>query len=128
MYVVQAGSVIGRSDRSTLIAPHEPLLRSVSTKEKYWLVLGPLTFLAVRVQSVLQSVLCTRLLLHLHVITASLPEQPTATEFSTVGFTETIESLRNTSYRWSLSSAQDPRWLTLPISRHRRRILQSDVD
>lgn len=82
-----------------------------------------------RVHGVLQSVLCTRLLLHLHVITAHLPEQPTVTEFSTVGFTDTIESLRNTSYQWSFGSPPDSRWLTLPVARsHSRRMLQPDAD
>ena len=70
----------------------------------------------------MQSVLCTRLLLHIHVAAAELPEQPTITEFTTCPFTETIESLYTTGSFYS----PEYRRATLPVAHFRRRILQSN--
>lgn len=78
-----------------------------------------------RVQCVLQSILCTRLLLHLHVLTSALHDTPEPTEFSTVLLTETIGSVRRSSYQPSLDTPPDSPWSSVPLTRYRGRTTEA---
>ena len=107
-------------------ASHESFLHPVRhmSRYTYWILL---TIMWTRIQCVLQSILCSRLLLHLHVHTSNLHGLPPVTEFSSIHFTESFASIRFRSQVASFSPPEPP-WSVAPSTRFRRRALESIGD